>query len=134
MTNKALVKKPSKKDRLLEKRLAREEMLTIDSRMKVTLECPGCKIQQVMTLDEYFTKIGGPDNPFKKLMRCEMCPDHPELVFYKVNKAKIMAAGFNWERKRQGITEQEMLGKMDTYDKVKGIGKPKLHPDEVLLE
>jgi hypothetical protein len=67
-------------------------------------------------------------------MKCKLCPDHPLLVFYKVNRAKIAAAGFNWERKRQGISEEEMLNKLDTYDKVKGIGKPKIHPDKVLLK
>jgi hypothetical protein len=134
MTKKSLVKKPSKKDRLLAKRAARAEMLKVDMDIPVTLECPECKVQQVMTLDEYFDKIGGPDSPFKKLIKCGLCPGHPLLVFYKVNRAKIAAAGFNWERKRQGISEEEMLDKLDTYDKVKGLGKQKLHPDKVLLE
>lgn len=129
MADKSLVKKPSKKDRLLAKRLQREEMLKVDLSMSVTLECPECNIQQVMTLDDYFKKINYGSMHVKKLY-CEMCPEKPELMFYKVNMKQIAAAGFNWERKRQGITEGEMLNKIENYERVKGIA----FPDKVLIE
>ena len=115
MKNKSLVKKPSKKERLMMKRLERQEMLKVDNSMKVTLECPDCNVQEIMTLDEYFKKINY-GSPFPKKLRCEMCPDQPELMFYKVNMQKIKLAGFNWERKRQGISEEVMLDKLEGVD------------------
>lgn len=51
-------------------------------------------------------------------------------MFYKVNMKQIAAAGFNWERKQQKISKEEMMAKLETYDKVKGI----INPDKVLLE
>ena len=129
MTDKSLIKKPSKKERLLAKRAAREQMLDVNMDMKVTLECPKCKVQQIMTLDEYFQKINY-GSAFRKILKCELCTDHPELRFYKVNMKQIAAAGFNWERKQQKISKEEMMAKLETYDKVKGI----INPDKVLLE
>jgi hypothetical protein len=125
----SIVKKPSKKDRLLAKRLQWEEMLKVDLSMSVTLECPECNIQQVMTLDDYFKKINYGSVHQKKL-KCKMCPKKPELLFYKVSHKQIAAAGFNWERKRQGITEGDMLNKIEDYERVKGIA----FPDKVLIE
>jgi hypothetical protein len=130
----AIVKKLPKKERLLAKRLARSEMLKVNTQMKVTLECPECHVQQIMTLNDYFHNINY-GSVFPKRMKCAMCKDHPELMFYKVNMKQVAAAGLNWEREQQGISEEDMLGKLETYDKVKGIVSPKsVDPDKVLLE
>jgi hypothetical protein len=131
----AIIKKPGKKERLLAKRAARSEMMQVSTtNTKVTLECPECHVQQLMTLSDYFNNINY-GSMFTKRMKCAMCPDHPELMFYKANMKQIAAAGFNWERERHGIPEEEMIDKLETYDKVRKIVSPKaVNPDQVLIE
>lgn len=120
---KSLIKKPSKKERLLAKRAQREQMLKVNMSMNVTLECPKCNVQQIMTLEEYFRKINY-GSPFQKVMRCESCEGRPSLQFYKVNKKQIAAAGFNWERQKRGISDEKMLDMLETVDNIHGIINP----------
>lgn len=131
MSNKELaVKKPSKKERVLAKRAERLGMMKVGTDQKVTLECPLCHIQQQMTLEEYFKKINYGSAFSQKLLRCEICPESPELVFFKVNTTNIMLAGFNQERKRMGISEEQMA---NTLDAIEGSGIAKvLFPKKAL--
>jgi hypothetical protein len=114
----AIIKKPSKKERLLAKRAQREQVLDVGMDLPVTLECPECHIQQVMTLEEYFGKINY-GSPFRKVLRCETCENQPPLMFYKVKKAQIAAAGLNYERMKQGISKPEMLDKLEKIDQIR---------------
>ena len=115
-----LVKKPSKKERIALKRAKRDAMLDIvPENLSMTLECPTCNIQQTMTLDKYFEKINY-GNHHQKVLRCETCANHPSLMFYKVDKAKVAAAGFNWQRKKMGISKEDMGKRIEEIEDNKG--------------
>ena len=116
----ALVKKPSKKERIALKRAQRDAMLDITpDNLPMTLECPKCNVQQTMTLEEYFEKINY--GSFKqKVLRCETCEGRPSLMFYKVDKVKVAAAGFNWQRKKMGISKEDMGKRIEEIEDNKG--------------
>ena len=111
-----LVKKPSKKERIALKRAQRDAMLDITpDNLPMTLECPKCNVQQTMTLEQYFEKINY-GNHHQKVLRCETCANHPSLMFYKVDKAKVAAAGFNWQRKKMGIGKDDMNKRLEEIE------------------
>jgi hypothetical protein len=113
---KSIVKKPSKMERLLAKREQRVKMLGVTTEnLNVTLECPICRTQRTMTLDKYFeeTNYGSFS---QTTMKCRLCKEAPEMMFYKADMRKIAAAGFNWQRKRKGISKEDMLKKLDAVD------------------
>lgn len=118
MSETTVVKKPSKKERILAKREEREKMFTVHPKtLDMTLECPICRIQQTMTLDEYFTKINY-GSLFPKKLHCEICPSRPELMFYKVNRQQIMQAGFNWQREKMGIGTVQMHERIEAVENI----------------
>ena len=120
----AITKKPSKRERLEIKRAERAKVMNQPMTMPVTLECPSCHVQQKMTLDEYFDKIHM-DSIFKKILKCEFCPAHSELMFYKVDMHKVMAAGLTYERKRRNVSVEDMNAKIEYIEN----GAPK--PDQI---
>lgn len=113
------VKKPlTKKESTGLNKTGMDEVFNANMDMEVILECPECKIQQVMTLEEYFTKIDYDyRDSYRKLLKCEMCKNHPELMFFKVDKFKILLAGINWERKQLGISEEPFAAMAGIYAK-----------------
>lgn len=120
MSNDALIKKPSKKERIALKRAQRDAMLDITpTNLPMTLECPKCNVQQTMTLEEYFEKINYGSH-HQKVLRCETCKGRPSLMFYKVDKAKVAAAGFNWQRKKMGVSKDDMQNRIEEIEENKG--------------
>lgn len=74
---------------------------------KVCLKCKKCGVEQHMTLQEYLDR-----QKKEGIMRCSICPDRPELFFYKTDMRRIKAAGFNQQREGMGISKSEMKRRM----------------------
>lgn len=74
------------------------------------LVCRQCKAELVIPLAEFIPRVKQ-HGPYL----CMHCPDHPELQVYKADKYRIMMAGFNFERERQGISESGMQGLLDRF-------------------
>ncbi len=85
---------------------------------QVCLKCKQCEVETHMTLKEFLDRHEKEGD-----LKCRICPGEPPLFFYKVNLERVKKAGFNRERKRQGITKGDMKARLENIRKTFGVNE-----------
>lgn len=93
---------------------------------KVCLKCKQCEVELHMTLAEYLAR-----QKKEGILRCSVCPDRPELFFYKVNKHRVMMAGFNQQRKKMRISKDGMKRRLGLVKESGILQKGREHREEL---
>lgn len=93
---------------------------------QMCLKCKKCGVELHMTLAEYRAR-----QKKEGILRCPICPDRPELFFYKCNPHRVMMAGFNQQRKKMLISKDGMKRRLGLVKESGILQKGKEHREEL---